>query len=532
MGVGGGAGANNNSAGLTSSGGAGGGIVMLRAGTMVGNGTINANGAIGQTQPANDSGGGGGAGGAVLVNTVSNAVGALTINAIGGAGGDGFVAGNPAHAGGGGGSGGIVYSDGGTINQSGGASGLTNIGGCPLTGAAPCSAANGASPGGAGVSAGVSSDPLGGGGGSRAQCLPNLTVTKSTTTPFINAPGATTATYSITVSNSGEGPASAADIVDNALPPGWTFASTTSVLFNPALSSTTFGGFVEGATPGVPAVASAPGSAANLTTNGSPTSAPVWANLNIPGNGSVTLTYVVNIPASAPVGVFHNPAGVRYLDPTRSTVGREIAPLTNNTANRAASQVGGTANTTYETGSLAGSSVAGSNYGGLVAGTAGEDIKLVADFSVTKTHAINPMPVSGAELSGTYTVVLTNAGRALKAITYAVDQATTATVAQLTGALTLTDTLPTGFTLNAAPVLTGSDSASWSCAGTAGSSSFTCTRNASAGDIPAATDLLSLAIPVRISASACPGPRQIQQLLVKQRLVKVTQVTIVHLTAH
>ena len=273
MGGGGGAGANNNSAGVTSSGGAGGGIVMIRAGTMTGTGTISANGAIGQTQISNDSGGGGGAGGSVLVNTASNAVGALTINAVGGVGGNGFAPGGVAHAGGGGGSGGVVYTDGGTTSVAGGANGITNVGDCPTTGVAPCSAANGATAGAIGVSGAAGGDPSGAGAG--ALCLPTLTVTKATSTPLVSVAGATTATYTISVVNTGSGAAIGADIVDNTLPPGWTFASTTSVVFTPALATgIAFGGFIESATPGAPAAAGSPGTVANLATNGAPAAAP------------------------------------------------------------------------------------------------------------------------------------------------------------------------------------------------------------------------------------------------------------------
>jgi hypothetical protein len=52
---GGGAGTRNNSSGTASSGGAGGGIVMIRAETVSGSGTISADGATGVT-PQNDGG--------------------------------------------------------------------------------------------------------------------------------------------------------------------------------------------------------------------------------------------------------------------------------------------------------------------------------------------------------------------------------------------------------------------------------------------------------------------------------------------
>jgi uncharacterized repeat protein (TIGR01451 family) len=510
MGGGGGAGANNNSAGLTSSGGAGGGIVMIRGGTMTGTGTINANGAIGQTQLNNDSGGGGGAGGSVLVNTVSNTVGTLTINAIGGKGGDGFAPGNTGHAGAGGGGGGVAFSDGGISNLAGGANGATNVGDCPTTGVAPCSSANGATPGGTNLGGSVTSDPSGGGGGSSNLCLPNLAVTKSTTTPLISVSGASTATYSISVVNTGAGAASGTDIVDSTLPPGWTFASTSSVVFTPALSGTAFGGFIEGATPGVPAVASSPGTVANLTTNGAPLAAPVWNNLTIPGNGNVVLTYVVNIPATAAVGVYHNPAGVKYLDPTRSTAAREVTPLTNNTANRAVAQVGGTTNTTYQTGASAGLSIPGSNYSGLDTGPTGEDVTLRADLRVVKTNSGTFSPASTAA-GGTYTIAVSNVGRAVQGLTYAADQATPATTSALLGApYTVTDALPTGMTLESAPTIAGTEAASWACTGVAGDANFTCTRNVAAGNIAAGNVtpvvMATISAPVRVTLASCPGP--------------------------
>lgn len=511
MGGGGGAGANNNSAGLTSSGGAGGGIVMIRGGTMTGSGTINANGAVGQTQTNNDSGGGGGAGGSVLVNTVSNTVGTLTINAIGGRGGDGFTPGNVGHAGAGGGGGGVAFSDGGTSTLTGGANGVTNVGDCPTTGTAPCSAANGATAGGTNTGASVTTDPAGGGGGSSNLCLPNLAVTKTTTTPIISVAGATTATYAIRVVNTGAGAASGADIVDSTLPPGWTFASTSSVVFTPAISGAAFGGFIEGATPGVPAVAGSPGTVANLTTNGpAAAAAPVWNNLTIPGNGNVVLTYVVNIPATASAGVYHNPAGVKFLDPTRSTAAREVTPATNNTANRAGAQVGGSIITTYQTGVSAGLSIPGSNYSGLDSGLAGEDVTLQADLRVVKTNSGTFLPASNAA-GGTYTVAVSNVGRAVQGLTYAADQATPATVSTLLGApYTVTDTLPTGMTLASPPTVTGTEAASWTCTGVAGDASFTCTRNVAAGNIAAGNvtpvAMATISAPVQVTLAACPGP--------------------------
>jgi uncharacterized repeat protein (TIGR01451 family) len=233
----------------------------------------------------------------------------------------------------------------------------------------------------------------------------------------------------------------------------------------------------------------------------------VWSNLTIPSGGSVAIQYLVNIPATATVGVYHNPAGVKYLDPTRSTATREVTPSTNNIANLAGAQVGGTTNTTYETGSLATTNLLGSNYSGLVAGAATENVTLLADLSVTKTH-VGTFSPSGSALAGTYTIVARNNGRGINTLTYAANQATPATVAQLTAApFTVVDTLPTGFSLNAAPTITGTDAANWTCTGAAGiTGSFTCTRSTNTGNIAATADMVSISVPVRVSATACPGP--------------------------
>ena len=132
MGGGGGAGttndgtsypANSISNGLASSGAAGGGMVMIRAGSVSGTGTINTNGAN-AFNVQNDGGGGGGAGGSVLVDAVSNNLTGLTINANGGKGGNPVFS-APHGPGGGGGGGVVVANPGATISVAGGSSGLT-----------------------------------------------------------------------------------------------------------------------------------------------------------------------------------------------------------------------------------------------------------------------------------------------------------------------------------------------------------------------------------------------------------------------
>ena len=498
MGGGGGSGGNNNSGvdPVASSGGAGGGIVIVRAGSFTGSGTINVNGAAGRSNALNDAGGGGGAGGSAVVYGVAAGVGALTINANGGAGGSSLIAGTPAHGGGGGGSAGVVLTSGApTISALGGTPGQTNNGEAPVGGSTHGSTTGGT------VVAGTPADPITSLTGPR--CLPNLTVTKVTLTPTVTTASATSVSYTIVITNSG-GEANGADIVDNTLPPGWTWSQTTGITFAPALSPTLRGGFVEGGTPGVPAVANAPGTAANLATNGAPAAAPVWGNLTIPGitggvPGRVTLSFVATVPTTAPVGCFHNPAGVKYLDPTRTNANptREITPAVNNTANRAGAQVGGTVNTTYEGTGL---TVPGSNYSGLTAGLAGEDVCLLGDLSITKTA---PAAATAGQTI-TYTLAPRNNGRAIRDLTYAADQATPATNSDAAsrvlanGVVRVVDTLPAGVTVTSALAPAG-----WAC--TVVGQTVTCDSNVPV-PLAATTDLPAITGTVRITSAACSGP--------------------------
>ena len=490
---------------VSSSGASGGGIVILRASNIsVAGGSVVANGYDAYSTNgtgSSEAAGGAGAGGSIIIQAATSGA-AIPASVAGGKGGDSNYY---DHGPGGGGGGGFVGTFGVTTTNviTGGANGVDAD-----NGADNIASSYSALPGIGGANSALSTPS---GAAAPNVCLPNITVVKATSTPTITASGATTATYTITATNSSAGFATGADFVDNTLPPGWTFASTGSITFAPPLSASVLGGFVEGATPGTPAVAGGPGAVANLAVNGAPAAAPVWSNVTIPGNGTATLTFTVNIPASAPVGVFHNPAGLKYIDPTRSTAGREITANTNNTSNRAGAQVGGTTNNTYQTGSVAATNVLGSNYSGLEAGPAGENITLQADLRVVKTNSGTFTP-SGTAVGGTYTLAVSNVGRAVQGLTYAADQATAATVSSLLGApYTVTDTLPVGMTLASPPTVTGTEAASWTCTGVAGDASFTCTRNAAAGNIAAGNvtpvAMATISAPVRVALAACPGPR-------------------------
>ncbi|MEP6484239.1 MAG: hypothetical protein ABJB01_07300 [Rudaea sp.] len=149
LGGGGGSGGTNNStadpaaytnqamactqAALCSSGAAGGGIVIIRARSVVGSGTIDVRGAHAYNVQ-NDAAGGGGGGGAVVVYSVDG--GSATITASGGDGGNAWAgnqsgAGNRHGPGGGGGGGFVAYSPQGmSVNATldGGTPGLTTNG--------------------------------------------------------------------------------------------------------------------------------------------------------------------------------------------------------------------------------------------------------------------------------------------------------------------------------------------------------------------------------------------------------------------
>lgn len=357
MGGGGGAGSSNNATGTpgfgaASSGAAGGGLVFVRAGTVTGSGTINANGTNANNSVTNDASGGGGGGGQALV-FVNNSGGAtgVTINANGGAGGTNTGGGSP-HGPGGGGSGGFAIVSGSTtINVAGGANGTTAT--SPTSTAAYGSTS---SPGGSlTVSLGATQIP---GISPNASCLPRLTVTKTTSTPSAIATG--TATYSITVSNqNGYGTATGVTITDPLTPSNpFTFASTTSI---------TLAGGATRPTSTNPAAAA---------------TAPAWGSFTIPGGGSVTITFVVNVPGATPTGTYQNPANVTYDDPTRTSAGQTVTP-------------GGV----Y----AGGGTVPGANY--VAASTSNEDVIVRTPFTGTKSFV--PASISANGIS-VLTLVVNN----------------------------------------------------------------------------------------------------------------------------
>ncbi|MCM3873895.1 MAG: DUF11 domain-containing protein, partial [Pyrinomonadaceae bacterium] len=346
LGGGGGGGSRNDSSGTASSGGAGGGIAMIRASTITGSGTISANGSDGNSA-LNDGGGGGGAGGSVLVVANTGGLGALAINARGGDGGDswplqapGGTPGERHGPGGGGGGGFIAITSGAGTNVIGGDNGITT------TASDPFGATDGAT--GAVLSI-LPSVALGAGSG--AQCVPVLTVTKSTSTPSVsNTPTGTTATYAIVVSNAANRSAAGTLTISDTLPANFTYSSTTSVTL-------------------------AGGATRPSTTNPTVGAAiPSWGVFTIPGGGSVTLTFVAQIASSVGAGTYQNPATATYTDPARTVVG-------------------GTTASSYNP-----------------ASSTAEDVTVaVRDLTITKTHTGN---FTQGQVGATYSITASNVGTA------------------------------------------------------------------------------------------------------------------------
>ena len=212
----------------------------------------------------------------------------------------------------------------------------------------------------------------------------------------------------------------------------------------------------------------------------------------------IRINFTATVPASAPVGCYHNPVGFTFLDSTRN-VNRLVTPATNNGANRASANY--SANTTYETrASLANPTpVAGANYSGLAAGLTGEDVCIRPDLSVVKINN-NATPPVGTPYN--YLITARNNGHVIQDVVFANDQATTRTAAAAGPNLTglVTDTLPTGIVLAATP--TGTN---WTCTGAIGAPSFSCNYTG-AYPFAAQTDIVGqLTVPVVARAAACPA---------------------------
>ena len=359
MGGGAGAGSTNNATGapalgLASSGAAGGGIVIVRARTITGTGTVSANGTNSNNSVLNDASGGGGAGGAILVFASNNSgsLGALTVNARGGNGGTNTGGGTP-HGPGGGGSGGFVAlttATGVAINVQAGVNGTT-----ATSATSTAEYGSTASSGGYQIYTLTPTDIPG--AGSNALCSPQLTVSKTTGKADTVQGGTTRYTLTVTNNQLPFGQVTGATLTD-ALPSPFNLASTDSVTLTGGAVRTISTNPVAGAT------------------------TPSWSSFSIPGGGSVSITYTVNVPVGATLGTYQNPGSVTYDDPTRTSAGQTVTP-------------GGT----YAGGGTA----PGSNYAS--ASSTQEDVSVWAPATVAKSFVPTSIVPGGTSV---LSIVITN----------------------------------------------------------------------------------------------------------------------------
>lgn len=352
MGGGGGAGTSNNGGTnhASFSGASGGGMVLLRAAAVAGAGTINVAGinAPAPTATCCDDGGTGGGGGGSVVLLAANSAGltGITVNARGGNGSP-TPTGSVDHGPGGGGGGGVILS-------SGAVGGGSSVAG-GTRGATTWNATSGTN----GVSNTVQAFAGGNGSLPGALCLPNLTVTKSTTSPSVTQPADSTAQYVIRIEAAATSGGAAGVAVSDELPEpfilsGTTAAANTSLAAGPATPAASGTSTVQIGTPG--------GSTANSYTL-------------LPG-GVVTLTFNVTLEGAIP-GTYQNPATTQFSDPTRSAAATTVSP-----------------GDTY----TAGGTVGGSNYDS-AAGT-GEDVAVSGALS-SVSSAATLCPATTVEITTT-----------------------------------------------------------------------------------------------------------------------------------
>ncbi len=338
LGGGGGAGDTNDQQKPSGAGGGGGGIVIVRAGSIAGSGTINTKGAGGIDSPEGskpDAGGGGGAGGTVLITTATGNASGVTINAEGGDGGD-LNENNSSELDGpgGGGGGGIAYTNGGaTFNATPGKAGIVTNNTTSRN-----NTSNGATAGTVGTGAptiintATLSTSISG-----SNCLVQVAKTTSTPTPL--APG--TATYTITASNpAGSNRAGAEQVVisDDLLPTGFTH---TAASITPVYTGDASG----------PATVTSTGTA----------SKPSWSGFKIPPGGSVSITFTVNIAAGTAPGTYNNSA---------TATGKYYNTNANVTA------------ATAEAGAV------DSNYNGNATANTGEDVTIIPPSTLTADKTV------------------------------------------------------------------------------------------------------------------------------------------------
>jgi uncharacterized repeat protein (TIGR01451 family) len=458
MGGGGGAGTRNNSDtdNQASGGAAGGGIIFIRADSFTGTATMTANGSSAYNGTANDAGGGGGAGGTIIVLAANGGESGLTLQANGGRGGDAWDSDTfklaDRHGPGGGGAGGVVYVSGAaaSITVTGGGSGTTLTPGVTY----------GATPGGAGTSATNLTLSQVTGLQSSALCVPDLTITKTSSGTFTRG---STATYTITASNvSTLGATSGVVTVNDTLPigltptgasgTGWTCLTSGQTVSCSQSTALAAGGVYSAITLSATVLQSAPatvtntavvggGGEANLLNDTASNTANVISSADmsvtdaglpsptVAAGANITYTQVVTnngpsaadnatvvatIPANTTLVSFSAPAGWSCLNTTTGATGNVVcsnanmAAVSSGTFTLVVKVTAGTANGTTigETVSV-GSSALDPNSANNTASVSTLVGATGANLSVTNVGS--PVPVQAAT-DITYTQVVTNTG--------------------------------------------------------------------------------------------------------------------------
>ena len=473
--------ANGNPGGINSSGAAGGGIIIIHAGSVVGTGTITADGQT-ALDVKNDGAGGGGAGGSIELLTLSGGISGATLSANGGNGGHTWLTQAPGatypgsrHGPGGGGGGGVIL----TSSAPAFASVSPGTNGTSTT----IHDSYGATPG---LGNGIAITNLGTSGftqtpGNRpgAQCsVADLVVTNSGSPNPVLAGG--NITYTQTVNNNGPQPALNL-VFSEAIPSGTTFVSLASpaawTCTTPAvgasgnisctlpsndpsvLSTFTLVVKVGAAVPAgttisdtdsvssgvndtnlanntatVNILVAAPASAdISVTNSASPGTVAPAANItytqSLTNNGpstATTVTFTEAIPTNTTFQSLTNPAGWSCSTPAvngTGTVTCTIASVTSGTTANftlVAKVNAGTATGTVISDTDMGSSAVTDSNSSNNSATANVTVAAAsqADMAVTMTDSPNPV-LAGANI--TYTAVVTNNGPATATTVTAVD---------------------------------------------------------------------------------------------------------------
>lgn len=398
---------------ISSSGASGGGLVLIRAGVLAASsGRVIADGYTAYNlSGGSDGGGGGGAAGSIYIAALSGTGAGLQLSAQGGGGG---YTNYFDHGPGGGGGGGYIQTsltaaatnvNGGTVGYDGCCGGAQGNGSPKTYGAGP----------GIGAVVTTPTSPAQG-NASGAQCLPQLAVVKTTSTPTVTVPLQTTAQYILRISNAATAGAAYGVSLQDILPAPFGLQ---------AIASTAIATY-SGTTTGGPAPTTA-----NQSGNTSTAVFGVLGGTNtnsytLGSGGVLTLSFVVNVNTTAVPQTFQNSASVTFTDPTRNTGGTAAA--------------GGnpsvTPGATYTSGSLVG----GSNY---ASGTStGEDVRLVGsvNLAITKTNGTTTL-VAGQTTS--YTVTVSNVSPSIALINGVVTDAPTAGLSCTTATCTNNGTAAT-----------------------------------------------------------------------------------------